>query len=443
MKDSLTIALAGNPNAGKTTLFNSLTGARQHVGNYPGVTVEKKEGLCQHGSRDLRVTDLPGTYSLTAYSLEEVVARDFLMQERPAVTIDVVDASNLERNLYLALQFLELGIPLVIALNMMDVAKSRGMRIHAEKLSGVLGVPVVPIVARSGKGTTELLEAAMSVALQGGRRQPFEISYGEDLDSALALMEPLIAKADFLTDSYPTRWTALKYLEADRLILEKGLRADPVTAAELEKIVGRVTGHISRTLDTYPEALIADHRYGYIHAIMKQDILQREYDIDRMYVSDKIDKVLTNRLLGPVIMLLILLGLYQFTFTYSEVPVGWCEALFGRLGSLVDKALPDGPVKSLVISGVIDGAGGVLGFVPLIMFMFFGIAILEDTGYLARVAFMLDRVFRIFGLHGSSVMAYIVSGGIAGGCAVPGVMAARTLRSPRERLATILTAPFM
>ena len=235
----------------------------------------------------------------------------------------------------------------------------------------------------------------------------------------------------------------MKYLEADKQILEKGRATDPVTADKLESIVKRVTNHIHNTMDTYPEALIADHRYGYIHSIIKHDILKRDDSSDRMYFTDKIDKILTNRLLGPVIMLLTLMGLYQFTFTYSEIPVGWCESLFGWLGSIADQALPDGLVKSLVISGIIDGVGGVLGFVPLIMFMFLGIAVLEDTGYLARVAFMLDRVFRIFGLHGSSVMAYIVSGGIAGGCAVPGVMAARTLRSPRERLATILTAPFM
>ncbi len=443
MNDSLTVALAGNPNSGKTTMFNALTGARQHVGNYPGVTVEKKEGHCEHNSDKLHVVDLPGTYSLTAYSLEEVVARDFLVHERPEVTIDIVDASNLERNLYLALQFLELGIPVVIALNMIDVAKSRGMSIDADKLSELLGVPVVPVVARSSKGKTELMDAALSVAKKQQKQQPFEISYGEDLDSAISEMKALISKAHFLTDTYPARWTALKYLEEDKQILEKGRETDPQVAGKLEKIVERVKHHINTTMDTYPEALIADHRYGYIHAIMKQDILQRDDNSDRMYFSDMIDKVLTNRILGPVIMLLILMGLYQFTFTYSEVPVGWCESLFGWLGGVADVALPDGLLKSLVISGVIDGVGGVMGFVPLIMFMFFGIAILEDTGYLARVAFMLDRVFRIFGLHGSSVMSYIVSGGIAGGCAVPGVMATRTLRSPRERLATLLTAPFM
>ncbi|MBM4310069.1 MAG: ferrous iron transport protein B [Deltaproteobacteria bacterium] len=442
MDTGLTVALAGNPNTGKTTLFNSLTGARQHVGNYPGVTVEEKHGMCEHNGERLRVVDLPGTYSLTAYSLEEVVARDFLVQDRPALTIDIVDASNLERNLYLALQLLELGIPIMIALNMMDVAESRGLRIDADRLAELLGVPVVPIVARSGKGRTQLIETAIEAARAGIRPRTFEISYGEDLDSALAAMEEIIIHGAFLTETYPARWTALKYLEKDAQILEKGRIAAADISGQLEAIALRTAAHISATLNTYPEALIADHRYGYIHAMMK-GVVQRQATKDRMYLSDTLDAVLTNRLVGPLIMLLILLGLYKFTFTYSEVPVGWCESMFGYLGDLADRALPDGLLKSLIISGIIDGAGGVLGFVPLIMFMFFGIAILEDTGYLARVAFMLDRVFRMFGLHGSSVMAYIISGGIAGGCAVPGVMAARTLRSPRERLATLLTAPFM
>ena len=443
MNKNMTVALAGNPNSGKTTLFNRLTGARQHVGNYPGITVEKKEGSCNYQGTCLNVVDLPGAYSLTAYSIEEVVARDFLVQDRPEITIAIVDASNLERNLYLTLQFLELRIPCIIALNMVDVAESRGIHINAKRLSELLDVPVIPIVARSGKGQNELMNSTVNFSAKGQQRRPLEISYGEDLDSALAEMEPLICKAKFLAPTYPARWVALKYLEADKQILEKGRAADPVVAQKLEKIARRVTNHIHNTMDTYPEALIADHRYGYIHAIMKQGIMKRDNNNDRLYLSDKIDKVLTNQLLGPVIMLLVLMGLYQFTFTYSEVPVGWCEAVFGWLGDMTDQTLPDGLVKSLVISGIIDGVGGVLGFVPLIIFMFFGIAILEDSGYLARVAFMLDRVFRIFGLHGSSVMAYIISGGIAGGCAVPGIMAARTLRSPRERLATILTAPFM
>ncbi len=444
MSTPITIALAGNPNAGKTTLFNTLTGARQHVGNYPGVTVEKKAGAYTFPSgEEATIVDLPGTYSLTAYSVEEVVARDYLVQEKPDVVVNITDASNLERNLYLSTQFLELGVPMIIALNMIDVAQDRGISLDAQKLSALLKVPVIPIIARSGKGTAELMAAALDLAQKNAPWDPLYISYGEDVDLALQTMAQRITTAGFMTDSYAPRWLALKYLEGDSQIRDKGRRADPVVDGELQEIVAQVGEHLQKTMETYPEAIIADHRYGYIKSVLRQEVITHKFDIDRLHASDRIDKVLTNRFMGPLIMLAVLLGLYKFTFTYSQLPVAWFAAFFGWLSANLNTLLPDGHLKSMLISGVIDGMGGVLGFVPLIMFMFFGIAILEDSGYLARVAFMMDRVFRIFGLHGSSVMAYIVSGGIAGGCAVPGVMAARTLRSPRERLATLLTVSFM
>ena len=437
------IALAGNPNAGKTTLFNNLTGSRQHVGNYPGVTVEKKEGSYRFNGHKFNIVDLPGTYSLTAYSLEEVVARDFLIQEKPGVVINIVDASNLERNLYLTLQFMELGMPVCIALNMIDMADQRGITIDHEKLSLLLGVPVVPTIARSGKGKEELAHAAVGVLDKEIKKSEKRISYGADIDTALAEMSEIIETAQFLTHTYPKRWIGLKYLENDEQILALGKGANPEVAERLTAIADKVAAHIKNTLNSYPEAVIADHRYGYIKSILKQDVINYGGDRNRLFISDKIDRVVVNRFAGPLIMLAVLLGLYHFTFTYSEVPVGWMEGLFGWMGRMVETHMPEGQLKSLIISGVIDGVGGVLGFVPLIMFMFFGIAILEDSGYLARVAFMLDRVFSVFGLHGSSVMAFIVSGGIAGGCAVPGVMATRTLKSKKERIATLLTVPFM
>ena len=438
-----TVALAGNPNAGKTTLFNELTGSRQHVGNYPGVTVEKKEGTYVRDGFRLHIVDLPGTYSLTAYSLEEVVARDFLVDQKPEVVINIVDASNLERNLYLAVQFLEMGVPICIALNMIDVAKKRGIKVNAAKLSSLLGVPVIPTIARSGKGKKELMDNAFQIIHEKLQLEPLKISYGADIDPVIAKMEEEIEEHHFLTDTYQARWLALKYMENDEQILTLGRKADGELSGRLEEQVSKVSRHLQNTLDTYPEAVIADQRYGYINSILKQGVIYHKYDRNRLYSSDRIDKVLTNRFLGPLIMLAVIAGLYHFTFTYSELPVGWLESFFGWLGSTLSAVLPEGLLKSLIVSGIIDGVGGVLGFVPLIMFMFFGIAILEDSGYLARVAFMLDRIFRIFGLHGSSVMAFIVSGGIAGGCAVPGVMATRTLKSPRERLATLLTVPFM
>ena len=437
------MALAGNPNAGKTTLFNLLTGARQHVGNYPGITVERKEGFLTFKKQQISIVDLPGTYSLTAYSSEELVARDFLVNERPQVVINIVDASNLERNLYLTAQFLELGAPLVIALNMVDVAESRGITIKAEKLAEFLGVPVIPIIARSGKGTEALLEAALTVSTEGSDWKPISISYGDDLNSAILELVAEIESQNFLINTYPARFTAIKYLENDEQILARGRDESPDIAEKLEQDVEKVSKHFQKTFNVYPEAIVADHRYGYLKSVLRGGIITHAFDIDRLYTSDRIDKIVTNRLLGPVIMLGVLFGLYQVTFSWSEIPVSWLEAFFGWLGVTVDSIIPDGPLKSLVISGVIDGVGGVFGFVPLIMFMFLGISILEDSGYLARVAYMMDRIFRIFGLHGSSVMPFIVSGGIAGGCAVPGVMATRTLRSPKERLATLLTVPFM
>jgi ferrous iron transport protein B len=439
----LKIALAGNPNAGKTTLFNQLTGARQHVGNYPGITVDHKEGSTEHNGEKITITDLPGTYSMTAYSAEELVARDYLVNERPDVVIDIVDSSNLERNLYLTCQFLELGVPLVIALNMIDVAKDRGIEIKIKKLESLLNVPVIPIIARSGFGKEDLLEAAVRTASEYEDWISRDISYGEDLDTILTKLTSLISENNLLTDTYPPRYTAIKYLENDEQILEKGQRVNSNVANRLEEAVSKTTAHTQKTLDVYPEAIIADHRYGYIKSIVRQGVEIHTFDADRLYTSDKIDKILTNRLIGPAVMFLILFGLYQFTFSWSELPVAWMESLFGWLGEVIETSLPDGLIKSMIISGIIDGVGGILGFVPLIMFMFFGIAILEDSGYLARVAFMMDRVFRIFGLHGSSVMPFIVSGGIAGGCAVPGVMATRTLRSPKERMATLLTVSFM
>ena len=438
-----TIALAGNPNSGKTTLFNALTGARQHVGNYPGVTVEKKTGVYRIENRAFSLVDLPGTYSMTAYSMEEIIARDYLATEKPSVVVNIVDAANLERNLYLTLQLIEMGVPVCIALNMMDVAEGRGIRIDIARLSELLGVPVIPTVARSGKGKRELMAAAAAVADTPDKTITLPISYGDDIDAALTEMEPLIADGKFLTEYYPAHWVALKYLEKDDQIVSAGDAADPSLSATLRGIADRVSQHLAVTLKMDPEAMIADHRYGFIRSMLRQGVVHIKEESSRLYLSDRIDQILIHRLAGPAIMVAIVLLLYHLTFAMSEIPGQWLEMGFGALGDFADARMADGMLKSLVISGIIDGVGGVLEFVPIILFMFVGITILEDSGYLARVAFMLDRVFRVFGLHGSSVMPFIVSGGIAGGCAVPGVMAARTLKSPKERLATLLTVPFM
>jgi len=441
MKDKITIALAGNPNAGKTTVFNALTGAHQHIANYPGVTVEKKYGTIFYQDMEIEVVDLPGTYSLSAYSLEEIVARDFLVSERPDLVVDIVDASNLDRNLYLAVQLMELGAPLIIALNMMDLAESRGIVVDAERLEQLLGVPVVAMVARSHKGLKELVERVVEV-VKGGKLswRPARLSYGRDIDQSLEQIEEILESTGTLIDKYPPRWIGLKCLEGDKQILEL-LAKYPEANSKIKDICQQIASHTLATLEEEPEGIIAEHRYGYIAGITKK-VVKRKIEA-RLNASDQIDQVLTNRVLGPVFMVLILYAIYTFTFWASELPLRWTERFFELLKQGVLSVIPPGPFQSLLVAGVIDGVGGVMGFVPLIMFMFFAIAILEDSGYMARVAYMLDRVLRWFGLHGSSVIALIVSGGISGGCAVPGVLATRTLSDPKERIATILVAPFM
>ncbi len=438
----LTAALAGNPNAGKTTLFNALTGARQHVGNYPGITVDKKVGVARAGDRRLTVVDLPGTYSLTAYTQEELVARKVLVEERPDVVVDVLNATVLERNLYLAVQLMEMGLPLVLALNMMDEVRAKGMEIDLKRLSELLGVPVVGCTARNSEGVRELVETALDLAEERrGSWRPLHISYGPDLDPVLSEMVCAIEREAFLTATYPPRWLALKYLEGDEEVLALGRAAGPL-AATLEAMAAKVADHCQKTLASYPEALIADYRYGFIASVLKQGVILAGVR-ERIAFSDSLDRVLTHKVLGPVLMFAVLYGVYELTFRLGAYPMDWLGNFFGLLGDGVTALLPEGLLRSLLVSGVIDGVGGVLSFVPLILIIFMLIAFLEDSGYMARIAYMLDRVFRTFGLHGCSVMPFIVSGGIAGGCAVPGVMAARTLRSQREKLATILTAPFM
>ena len=440
MSRQYTIALAGNPNAGKTSVFNALTGARQHVGNYPGVTVEYKEGLAHHQGKPVQVVDLPGTYSLTAYSPEELVARNYLIGQRPDVVVEVVDASNLERNLYLAVQLMELGVPLVICLNMVDVAKARGLNIDADKLSRLLGVPVVPTVARQGKGMAELLAAAVELAESEPEWRPLNISYGSDVNQGVDEVADILQGTQERRGLLSARWLAVKCLEGDEEVIAR-VRETPELAEKLLPVCDRVAEHIKKTMDDDPDSIIADYRYGYITGITRQ-VVSSEREI-RLDLSDKLDQVLTHRLMGPLLLFAVLYGIYNFVFWASEVPVVWFENFFGWLGGAVEGAMPPGVLRSLIVSGIIGGVGGVLGFTPLIAFMFFAIAIMEDSGYMARVAYIMDRVLRIFGLHGNSVMSLMVGGGISGGCAVPGVMATRTLKDPKARLATILTVPFM
>lgn len=438
----LRIALAGNPNCGKTTVFNGYTGARQHVGNYPGVTVDRKEGHFYFNGTPITLVDLPGTYSLAAYSQEELVARRELAGGAVQAVIDIVESSALERNLLLAVQMLEMGIPVVVGCNMMDEARAAGIHIDVERLSRLLNTPVVAMVGRTGEGLKEALGAAVDLA-HGGKREPLRLSYGTDLDPALAEMEKKILDAGLLVGRYNPRWTAVKLLEGDEEIHKEAAEADAKTTSELEAIRKKVAEHVRGTLNANMEAIITDYRYGYIRGLLRDGIVRQDPGKDRLALTDKLDKVLTNTFLGPLIMIGVLFFVFQLTFALGAYPQGWVEDGFGWLGEFFDSTLPDGLAKSLIVDGLIAGVGGVVSFVPLILIMFALISFMEDSGYMARVAYMMDRIFRFFGLHGASVMPYIISGGIAGGCAIPGVMATRTLRSPKEKLATLLTLPYM
>lgn len=436
------IALAGNPNCGKTTLFNAYTGSRQHVGNYPGVTVDRKEGTLSVDNTPVTLVDLPGTYSLTAYSQEELVARDELSLGRVDAVIDCADASALERNMLLTVQMMEMGMPVVLACNMMDEARKAGIHIDMQKLSEQLGTPVLPIVARNGEGIREVARAALDLAKKG-RKEPLHINYGPELTEAVEALEKRLSEEKILIDRYHPHWTALKLLEGDTKVQESVREARPDLAPEILSYCEGIEEKVKAATQATCESVITDARYGYIRGLLAQGVVKQDPGKDRLALSDRLDKILTNRFLGPLIMIGVLYLMFVITFNLGAYPQEWLEDFFAWMGSELGDHMDDGLLKSLICDGIIAGVGGVVSFVPLIAIMFALIAFIEDSGYMARIAYMMDRIFRFFGLHGASVMPYIIAGGIAGGCAIPGVMATRTLRSPKEKLATLLTLPFM
>ena len=437
----LRIALAGNPNCGKTTVFNAYTGARQHVGNYPGVTVDRKEGPVRHGQENVTLVDLPGTYSLTAYSQEEIVARAELASGNVQAVINVVDASALERNLLLTVQMLEMGLPVVLACNMMDEARKAGIHIDIDRLSHMLGIPVVSTVARNGEGLKEAMSEAVRLA-KAGERHVLEVNYGADVNEGIMAMQAIIEREKLLP-KYAARWIAVKLMEGDPELRQELRAANATAAQEMEGICRRVADHIRTGHSVSMESHITDARYGFIRGLLRDGVVRQDAGKDRLALSDKLDRVLTNAFFGPLIMLAVLYAVFQITIEIGAYPQGWVEDACGALGELFAGIIPEGDLQSLVVDGIIGGVGGVLSFAPLIVIMFALIAFMEDSGYMARIAYMMDRVFRAFGLHGASVMPYVISGGIAGGCAIPGAMATRTLRSPKEKLATLLTLPYM
>ena len=436
MSRKLTIALAGNPNSGKTTVFNKLTGARQHVGNYPGVTVEKKEGNLKYSDYGINVIDLPGIYSLTAYSIDEIVARNFVIEEKPDVIIDIIDATNLERNLYLATQFMELGVPLILAFNMSDIADKQGLMIDKARLSELLGAPIVFTVATKKQGMRELLDEAIKLVEGRTKLTKTTVGYGKEIQEEMTKSEALLTKDTNLIQRYPSRWLAVKLLENDSEVLKKvkqSLYSDEILAQ-----VEKSAHHLQNIFGDTPEAIIADRRYGFISGACSEAV-GRTYEL-RHTTSDRIDKVLVNRILGLPIFLGFMWLVFKFTFKFSEPLMGWIEAGQVWLGNLFAGLLPQGSaIQSLVVDGIIGGVGSVLIFVPIIFLLFLAMAVLEDSGYMARAAFIMDRFMHKIGLHGRSFIPML----LGFGCNLPAIMATRTIEDRKDRFVTILVNPFI
>ena len=429
----ITIALAGNPNCGKTTLFNALTGANQYVGNWPGVTVEKKEGKYK-GNKDITITDLPGIYSLSPYTLEEVVARNYLIDENPDVILNIIDGTNLERNLYLTTQLVEVGLPVVVAVNMMDLVEKNGDKLFIDKMSTVLGVPVVDISALHGKGIDKAVNKAVEIAKSN---KPAEIkhSYSGAVEHALAHIEELCLHD---MPENKQRWHAIKLFERDEKIQAKlGLTAEQI--AHIEKDIKSAEDE----LDDDAESIITGERYNYIGTIIG-DVIKKA--AKGLTTSDKIDRILTNRILAlPIFIVIMFLVYYIAVSSLGTIVTDWTnDTLFGEwiqpgVQSLLENAGASDWVVSLVVDGIIAGIGAPIGFAPQMAIVFFLLSILEDCGYMSRVAFIMDRIFRRFGLSGKSFIPFLISSG----CGVPGIMGTRTIENEKDRRMTMMTTTWI
>lgn len=424
------IALAGNPNCGKTTMFNNITGAKQHVGNYAGVTVEKKEGYTKFDGHELLFIDLPGTYSLTARSLDELVARNVIVNDNPDVIVNVLDASNLERNLYLAAQLLELEKPMVIALNMSDVAEDMGIKYDLKKMAEMTGATIVSTVGRTNIGTKDLLAATISVA--ASQKAPgVTINYGDLLEGKISELVEELKQAGTVT--YPLRWIAVKLLEKDADVIGKVMRFDN-TEAVIQKAEA-IREEIKDQVDL--DVVFQEYRHRFAVEVYNTCLTQAPTQLETR--SDRYDKILTHRILGLPIFMVVMWLLFNFVNTVGAIPQGWIEDGFTALQAWVVTVIPEGQLQSLISDGIIAGVGAVLSFVPLILLLFLGISFLEDTGYMARAAFVIDRVMRACGLHGKSFIPLL----LGFGCSVPSVMGARILDNYKDRMVTILITPFM
>lgn len=428
---SITIALAGNPNCGKTTLFNALTGATQYVGNWPGVTVEKKEGKLK-GHKDVIVADLPGIYSLSPYSLEEVVARNYLINEKPDAILNIIDGTNLERNLYLSTQLMELGIPVVMAVNMMDLVRKNGDQINIKKLAEKLGCQVVEISALKGDGIDKAAQMAVDLA-KSGKKTPAVHNFSDSVERVLDQIED---KLDASVPAEQRRYFAIKLLERDSKITDQLSKVPDVT----EEI-----NAIEKEMDDDTESIITNERYVYISSIIG-DCLKKKVASGKMTISDKIDRIVTNRILALPIFAAVMWFVYYISVTtVGTIVTDWTnDVLFGEIvppaveGFLNAVGCADW-LQGLILDGIVAGVGAVLGFVPQMIVLFFFLAILEDCGYMARVAFIMDRIFRKFGLSGKAFIPMLISSG----CGIPGVMATRTIESDRDRKMSIMTTTFI
>ncbi|MBP8973829.1 MAG: ferrous iron transport protein B [Anaerolineae bacterium] len=436
-----TIALAGNPNVGKSTLFNALTGERQHVGNWPGKTVEKMAGIAHIGARDFTVIDLPGTYSLNAYSSEEIIARDFIINERPSAIVAVADSANLERNLYLALQVLELGVPVVLALNMADAAQRRGITIDTAALSARLnGLPVVETVGSRAVGLDALREA---IAIQTGptpRLLPTPVDYGQPLESEIAALQAQIEADPILSHQFRPRWLAIKLLENDE---DLHARLSGAGYHALIEATGAAMARIAAQTGEDAETLITDRRYQVIAGLLRGVVRRPDGQIETR--SDRADRIITHPLWGVLIFLLLMWIVFQFTAYVSAPFLDWIDAIISgpltrwALAALDAAHLGGTWLAALVVDGVIAGVGGVLVFVPVLLFLYLALAVLEDSGYMARSAFVMDRFMHSIGLHGKSFLPLIVGFG----CTVPAIYATRTLEDEDDRKLTAFITPFM
>ena len=434
---SIKIGLAGNPNCGKTTMFNNLTGANQYVGNWPGVTVEKKVGKLK-GYNDVEIVDLPGVYSLSPYTLEEVVTRNFMIDDKPDAIINIIDASNIERNLYLTTQILELGIPTVIALNMIDVVEKRGDILNLDKISQILGCPVVKTSALKGTGTKEVALKAIEIA-KSQTSNNFNINFSQEVKSALNEIKSLISSENLKKIDINDNWMSIKLFERDSNLLEKITISNEVNN-KIEKIIDKC----EKEFDDDSEGIITAERYEFIGSIVSKIIKKK--DNSKHTISDKIDRIVTNRILALPIFALIMWAVYYISVSsLGAIVTDWTndtlfgEIIGGNLAAFLENIGTAPWLQGLINDGIIGGVGAVLGFVPQIMLLFFLLALLEDCGYMARIAFIMDRIFRKFGLSGKSFIPVLISSG----CGVPGIMATRTIESDKDRRITIMLTTFI